>query len=126
MDFTAQDLPRVVGGIEAVSLRQEVFERSALRIKYRPNRPIAAIEYPAWSATVCSPASVLDPSVPFLARHARAEIRQMKPRSRNGHRDRVRCVQAEKPHARFSIGHNVGSNIQFGKSRKPGNRRRPA
>jgi hypothetical protein len=126
MNLTAEDLSRALGRIKAIALRQEVFKRSALRTECCPNRPIAAIQHPAWSATVCSPAPVLGPSVPFLARHTRSEIRQVKPPARNCHRNFVRCIQTEKPHAWFSIGYHVGSDVQFGKSGKPRNGWRPA
>ncbi|OLB86884.1 MAG: hypothetical protein AUI12_08150 [Acidobacteria bacterium 13_2_20CM_2_57_6] len=68
----------------------------------------------------------MNPAFPFYAYHARAKIWQVKPRSRNCNRRRIAGVQTEKPHAGLAIVSHIGSDVQFGKCRKPRKRRRPA
>src|SRR5216683_7656005 len=69
---------------------------------------------------------VVNPSFPFCATHSGSKIRQAKPRSRDGNRQRVTCVETEKPHAGFSSALHVGAHVQFRKSREPWQRRRSA
>ncbi|OLB39295.1 MAG: hypothetical protein AUH11_04550 [Acidobacteria bacterium 13_2_20CM_57_17] len=71
-------------------------------------------------------AVVVIPAVLVCAAHARVKIRQVKPRTGNRNRQRVACVQAEKPHAGLAIAGHIGSDIQFRECGKPRKRRRPA
>ncbi len=71
-------------------------------------------------------AVVLNPSIPFCATHSGSKIRQVKPRARDGNRQRVTRVETEEPHAGLSPTSHVGTDIQFRKYREPWHRRRPA
>src|SRR4029077_2102669 len=94
--------------------------------KYFANRSIPTVQQSASRATMRTRALILDPSISLLARYVRAKIRQMKPSSGNRHGEGVLSIQAEEPHARFSICDNVRSHIQFRKRREPRQRRRTA
>src|SRR5271168_1588169 len=100
-----------------------MLERPWYRRKRFAGRAIPAVQHSARRAAMRTSAFVLDPSTSFLAGHSRAKIWQMKPRPRNRHGNPVARIKAEEPHSRFTIGDDVGTYIQFRKSREPGNRR---
>ena len=63
-------------------------------------------------------AFVFDPAIPSFAGHSCVKIGQVKPRTRNCNSHPISRIQAEEPHSRFAICHNVGPHIQFWKRRE--------
>ncbi len=126
MNFAGNDLPFVICRIETVALGQKMIERPRGRRKYFASSPVPSTHYSASRTTVRTCALILDPSISFLARHSRAKIRQVKPRSRDCHGDGVPGIQAEEPYSRLAIDHDVRPHVQFRKRREPRQRGRSA
>src|SRR6266566_640378 len=95
MNLAANELALAVERVEAVAFRQEIFERTRSGENRRANRTITPLECRSDFAGAGPLTGVLDPAISIRTAHPRAEVRQVKPRSRDGDGKRVTCVQAE-------------------------------
>src|SRR5436309_13149744 len=69
---------------------------------------------------------VVNPSVAVNSAHLRMEVRKVVCRSGRPGRDPATCVKTEKVNSRFAALGHVSADIEFGKCRKPRQRRSPA
>ena len=126
VNLAANDSPAPVSRVQAVPFGQEILQGSAARGKNLANGAIPTRQQSGRRAAMRPLTLVLNPSICFYATHSGSKIRQVKPRARNGDRQRVACVQTEKPHAGFSVARHIGANVQFRKSGEPWQHRRNA
>ncbi len=123
MNLAANDLAAPIGRIQAISLGQEILQRPTPWRKNLSERAIQAHQQSSWRSAMRSLALVVNPAIPIFATHSRSKIWQVKPRARDGNRQRVTSVQTEKPHAGLFAESHIGADIQFRECRP---RARPA
>src|SRR5258708_37724554 len=112
----ANDSSATVRRVQAVPFGQEILQGSAARGENLANGAIPTRQQSGRRAAMRPLTLVVNPSICFYATHSGSKIRQVKPRSCNGDRQRVTCVETEKPHAGFSAARHVGANVQLRKS----------
>ena len=123
VNLAANDSPAPVSRVQTVAFGQEIFQSSAARGENLTNGVIPHCQQSGRRPAMHPLTLVVNPSIPFCATHSGSKIRQVKPRARNGNRQRVTRIETEKPHAGFSTARHVGANIQLRKSREPWQRR---
>ncbi len=126
MNLAPNDLAAAIARVKAVPLGQEILERPTPWRKNLSGWAIPALQQSRWHSAMRPLALVMNPAFPFCAAHSCSKIWQVKPRARDGNRQRVTSVQTEKPHAGLFAESHIGANIQFWECREPRHRGRPA
>src|SRR5450432_1995981 len=101
MNFPAEDLAARIRGIQAITLGQEILQRSRSRLEDFADGAIVRLQDAGPSAAMRSLAGVVNPAVAIFALHGGPKIRQMKPGPGDRNCYGVLRVQAEEPDARF-------------------------
>ena len=124
VDFNSLEVSFRIRAIQAVSLRQEMFQRAARGMKRLSLAVISPAQHSGRCASIFSFARVRNPSASLFAAHTREKIRQLKPFPPNRHGQPARGIKAEEPHPGLFAMLHIRPNIQFRKTRGPRNRRR--
>ena len=125
MNFASNESVTPIERIQAVALRQKMFNCASLRNECRSSRTITPFQCGGSSAGVISLVGILDPAIALRTKHPRTEVRQVEPSACDGNGQGVAGVQAEEPNTRLPIADDVCAHVQFGECREPWHRGRP-
>src|SRR5579862_1446592 len=115
MYFAAQDRSIRPPGVQAIPFGEKIFQRPALRKKTLPLASIGSFKSFTLSPPIRSSRQIVYLVPVRLKRHARSEIRQMKPHPRHLYCYATRGVQTEEPYPRLASSRHIGPYIQFRK-----------
>ena len=119
VDFATEQAAWRIGGIEAIALGEEVFERAGLRLEGRAYWMVGAAQQGRRRSVVTTFAEVTDFVAVPVAAHVGPEIRKMEPGAGDGDGDGIGSIEAEEPDAGFAAERYIGADVHFGKSGEP-------
>src|SRR6188472_695069 len=115
-----------VARVKGVALREEVLERTGLRLEeHAALRPVDRLEH-EWPGGIAAGAHELDPLTAAGHRGTRMEVRQPVGAPCCLDREPARRVEAEEPDSGLALGGDVRADVQLRKARDDRHRQRPA